>query len=50
VCLVEWPEKAGGLLPAPDMRIEMEIDGSGRRVTISADTEAGRNCLKQLHY
>jgi len=50
VCLVEWPEKAGGLLPAPDMRIEMEIDGNGRRVTISADTEAGRNCLKQLHH
>ena len=49
-CLVEWPEKAGGLLPAPDVRIEMEIDGSGRRVTISADTEAGRNCLKQSHY
>ena len=49
VCLVEWPEKAGGQLPAPDVRIEMEVDGSGRSVTISADTEAGRNCLEQLH-
>lgn len=50
VCLVEWPEKAGGLLPAPDLKFELEIDGDGRRVTISADTEAGRNCLKQLHH
>jgi tRNA threonylcarbamoyladenosine biosynthesis protein TsaE len=50
VCLVEWPEKAGGQLPAPDMRIEMEVDGSGRSVTISAHTEAGNNCLKRLQH
>ena len=50
VCLVEWPEKAGGQLPAADVRIAMAVDGSGRSVAISADTEAGRNCLKQLHH
>jgi tRNA threonylcarbamoyladenosine biosynthesis protein TsaE len=48
VCLVEWPEKAGGQLPAPDVRIEMDVDGSGRSVTISAYTEAGKECLKRL--
>ncbi len=48
VCLVEWPEKAGGQLPAPDVRIAMEVAGSGRSVTISADTEAGKDCLKRL--
>ena len=50
VCLVEWPEKAGGQLPAPDVRIEMEVDGSGRSVTLSADTEAGRNCIERLQH
>ena len=50
VCLVEWPEKAGGQLPAPDVKIEMEVDGSGRSVTISAHTEAGNNCLKRLQH
>ena len=50
VCLVEWPEKAGGQLPAPDVRIEMVVDGSGRSVTISAHTEAGRHCLKRLQH
>ena len=35
VCLVEWPEKAGGQLPAPDLRIVMEVDGNGRSVTVS---------------
>ncbi len=48
VCLVEWPEKAGGQLPAPDVRIRMDVDGSGRSVTISAYTEAGIECLKRL--
>ena len=50
VCLVEWPEKAGGQLPAPDVRIALAVDGSGRNITLSADTEAGRDCLKRLQY
>ena len=50
VCLVEWPEKAGGQLPPPDVLIEMEIDGSGRSVTLSADTETGRNCIERLQH
>jgi len=48
VCLVEWPEKAGGQLPAPDVRIEMKVDGNGRSVMISGCTEAGKECLKRL--
>jgi len=48
VCLIEWPEKAGGELPAPDLRIEIDIDGSGRSVTIMANTEAGRHCLMRV--
>ena len=47
VCLVEWPEKASGL-PAADVRIEMRVSGDGRAVDLSADTEAGRLCLKRL--
>ena len=50
VCLVEWPEKAGGRLPAPDVRIALAVDGSGRSVTLSADTEAGKDCLKRLQH
>jgi tRNA threonylcarbamoyladenosine biosynthesis protein TsaE len=49
ICLVEWPEKAGGQLPAPDLRIVMEVDGNGRSITVSADTEAGQDCLVRLH-
>jgi tRNA threonylcarbamoyladenosine biosynthesis protein TsaE len=48
VCLVEWPEKAAGLVPAADIRITMTFSGSGRLLEIGADTEAGRRCLERL--
>jgi tRNA threonylcarbamoyladenosine biosynthesis protein TsaE len=49
VCLVEWPEKAPGL-PAADVRIELQVTGTGRTVTLRADTEVGRLCLKRLEH
>jgi len=48
VCLVEWPERAGSALPAPDLRIEFHPAGTGRVARISAGTEKGRQCLDQL--
>ena len=50
VCVVEWPEKAGGQLPAPDVRITIEVSGSGRSVTISAESEAGGKCVERLQH
>ncbi|HMK14336.1 MAG TPA: tRNA (adenosine(37)-N6)-threonylcarbamoyltransferase complex ATPase subunit type 1 TsaE [Burkholderiales bacterium] len=47
VCLVEWPENAGDLLPAPDIKISLRIKGAGRDVTIEGATETGRQCLAQ---
>lgn len=46
VCLIEWPEKARGLLPSPDLQIFLGISEAGRNIGIQADTEAGRQCLK----
>jgi tRNA threonylcarbamoyladenosine biosynthesis protein TsaE len=48
VCLIEWPDKAGGQLPAPDVTIDLAVAGDGRNITISATTEAGENCLRRL--
>lgn len=48
VCLVEWPEKAGGLLPPPDLRISLDIRESGRDVTVEAGSKKGRLCLREL--
>jgi tRNA threonylcarbamoyladenosine biosynthesis protein TsaE len=40
--LAEWPEQAAGLLPQPDLSVELTpLDGDQRRVTFSAYTPRG---------
>ncbi|WP_036265387.1 tRNA (adenosine(37)-N6)-threonylcarbamoyltransferase complex ATPase subunit type 1 TsaE [Methylobacillus glycogenes] len=52
ICLVEWPEKAHGLLPAADLDIHIGLSPSpqtaGRQVSISANTASGKQCLAKL--
>jgi tRNA threonylcarbamoyladenosine biosynthesis protein TsaE len=48
VCLVEWPEKAGDLLPPADLALRFTASGGGRDVTIEANTEAGERCVSDL--
>ena len=48
VCLVEWPEKAGGGLPPADLSVALRVAGTGRRADIFAPTEAGRKCLRHI--
>ncbi len=35
ICFIEWPEKGEGLLPSPDVRIEINIKGSERELLLS---------------
>jgi tRNA threonylcarbamoyladenosine biosynthesis protein TsaE len=48
VCVVEWPEKAGSGLPAPDLRIRLHIAAAGRDFEIDAGSERGIRCLGRL--
>lgn len=48
VCVVEWPEKAGDLLPAPDLSVTLETEQEGRRIEVAATTENGRKCLERM--
>jgi len=48
VCLVEWPEKAAGLLPAADLDIALALAGDGRDLRVCAGTERGKACLHRL--
>ncbi|MBV8649728.1 tRNA (adenosine(37)-N6)-threonylcarbamoyltransferase complex ATPase subunit type 1 TsaE [Paludibacterium sp.] len=45
VCLVEWPEKAQGLLPPADLILSLDVADTGRRYRFTALTEAGKTCL-----
>jgi tRNA threonylcarbamoyladenosine biosynthesis protein TsaE len=46
-CIVEWPERAGGLLPAPSLAIRLEITATGRRAWLSAPSPGGAGWLAQ---
>jgi len=48
LCLVEWPDKGGQMLPAPDLMLKLSHDGRSRDVTISAQSEQGQSMLKVL--
>ncbi|MEO8103498.1 MAG: tRNA (adenosine(37)-N6)-threonylcarbamoyltransferase complex ATPase subunit type 1 TsaE [Betaproteobacteria bacterium] len=49
ICLVEWPEKAGDLLPLPDLKILLEPSAAmGRQATIQAHSPRGQTLLKAL--
>lgn len=50
VCLVEWPEKAAGVLPAPDIEVFLGIIDDGRDVELQALSEQGKACLERLHF
>jgi tRNA threonylcarbamoyladenosine biosynthesis protein TsaE len=48
VCVVEWPERAGGLLPPPDLQVRLEFTGEARSAALLAHGGAGRSWLSQV--
>lgn len=52
ICLIEWPERGQGVLPAADLRVKVEVihynSAPRRRAQISAYTEAGISTLQRL--
>ena len=48
VCLIEWPERAAGLLPSPDLEITLTISGTGRLAALSPKTPAGERLVAAL--
>ena len=48
VCLVEWPDKAGALLPAADLDVALSVAQQGRNFEIKARSPIGTSCLTRL--
>ncbi len=48
ICLVEWPERGDGVLPALDLRVEIHYCDQGRSVDIQATTPQGSNLVETL--
>lgn len=43
--LVEWPERGLSALPAPDLQVELTVEGDGRRCRLMATSLAGEGWL-----
>lgn len=39
ICFIEWPDKGDGLLPKPDIQIEIKINGSERELLVTPPLE-----------
>ena len=48
VVLIEWPERANGLLPLPDLEIVLAYAGLGRDATLNAYTARGLTWLSTI--
>jgi tRNA threonylcarbamoyladenosine biosynthesis protein TsaE len=46
--LVEWPERGGALLPAPELAVSLQIVDQGRRAGIAARSGVGAVWLERL--
>ncbi|HEX7045748.1 MAG TPA: tRNA (adenosine(37)-N6)-threonylcarbamoyltransferase complex ATPase subunit type 1 TsaE [Burkholderiales bacterium] len=49
VCVIEWPERAGTVLPAPDIDVMIRpTNNQGRAVELRAHTQAGNAALARV--
>ena len=48
LCLIEWPEKAAGSLPAHDLEIGIDVSGEKRNIQLRANSERGEKVCESL--
>lgn len=48
IVIIEWPEKAGGLLPPPDLHLHLSYQDQGRQLFIKAHSIKGKRWLETL--
>lgn len=48
VVLVEWPQRGEGMLPAPDLSIELIYKGKGREARLTAQSPRGTRIIARL--
>lgn len=48
ICLVEWPGRGEGALPPADITINIDLEGSGRRLLLHAATILGKTVLDSM--
>jgi tRNA threonylcarbamoyladenosine biosynthesis protein TsaE len=46
--VIEWPERAEGALPAPDVTLRLDVSASGRQAFLRDGSDAGRRWCTQI--
>ena len=46
--LVEWPDRGQGGLPPPDLRLQLGVEGAGRRIRLVPASPAGEAWLARV--
>ncbi|HHH42987.1 MAG TPA: tRNA (adenosine(37)-N6)-threonylcarbamoyltransferase complex ATPase subunit type 1 TsaE [Gammaproteobacteria bacterium] len=46
VCLIEWPEQGAGILPEPDLHIDLQVQDAGRVVHLRPASSRGERVLQ----
>lgn len=36
ICLIEWPERGSGILPIPDVFVDLKVQGEGRLISVTS--------------
>ena len=48
ICLIEWAEKGEGILPEPDLLVNIDYYDDARNITLIAQNSVGEHILTQL--
>ena len=48
LCMVEWPDKGGSLVPKADISLQINSNGFGREVILIPKTSLGSQCVNAL--
>ncbi|AUM13633.1 tRNA (adenosine(37)-N6)-threonylcarbamoyltransferase complex ATPase subunit type 1 TsaE [Ketobacter alkanivorans] len=48
VCIIEWPDRGGDMIPPPDLVLRLEKQGNGRLASLVANSAAGQTMLGRL--
>lgn len=48
VCIVEWPERGGSVLPMADLECHFDFIEQGRRLRLHANTDGGQASLQKV--
>jgi len=48
LCLIEWPDRGEGFLPAADLMVKVTVETTSRNFLLTAVSEKGKTILKRM--